>query len=88
MRLAHQSVRWCLGRYNWVAVYFKSIYTNDPDGHIVELATVGPGFAVDEDVAALGTALQLPPWLESHRSEIEGVLPPLQVQPWQVPHLA
>ena len=32
-------------------IYFKSIYTNDPDGHIVELATVGPGFAVDEDVA-------------------------------------
>ncbi len=30
-------------------VYFKSIYTNDPDGHIVELATAGPGFAVDED---------------------------------------
>ena len=27
-------------------IYFKSIYTNDPDGHIVELATAGPGFAV------------------------------------------
>ena len=33
-------------------VYFKSIYTNDPDGHIVELATAGPGFAVDETVAS------------------------------------
>ena len=25
-------------------IYFKSIYTTDPDGHIVELATAGPGF--------------------------------------------
>ena len=54
----------------------------------MELATLGPGFAVDEEVAALGTSLKLPPWLESHRLEIEGVLQPLQVQPWQVPHLA
>jgi glyoxalase family protein len=52
-------------------VYFKSIYTNDPDGHIVELATVGPGFAIDEDEATLGTALKLPPWLENRRAEIE-----------------
>jgi len=58
-------------------VYFKSIYTNDPDGHIVELATVGPGFTVDEDVAHLGRGLQLPPWLESHRRDIERVLKPI-----------
>lgn len=58
--------------------YFKSIYTNDPDGHIVELATAGPGFLVDEDVAHLGEALKLPPWLERHRAEIEGVLTPVQ----------
>ena len=37
-------------------VYFKSIYTSDPDGHIVELATAGPGFAVDETPAELGRA--------------------------------
>ena len=66
-------------------VYFKSIYTNDPDGHIVELATVGPGFAVDEEVALLGASLQLPPWLESQREDIEAVLKPLRVQPWQIP---
>ncbi len=58
-------------------VYFKSIYTNDPDGHIVELATAGPGFAVDEDAAALGQKLMLPPWLERHRSLIESSLTPL-----------
>lgn len=60
-------------------VYFKSIYTADPDGHIVELATVGPGFTVDEPVAELGTSLQLPPWLEPNRRAIEGVLTPLRV---------
>jgi glyoxalase family protein len=60
-------------------VYFKSIYTNDPDGHIVELATTGPGFAVDEDPADLGQALQLPPWLEQHRAAIEQTLRPITV---------
>ncbi|MFN8447870.1 MAG: VOC family protein [Anaerolineae bacterium] len=64
-------------------VYFKSIYSNDPDGHIVELATVGPGFPVDEPVAELGTHLMLPPWLEQHRSVIENALPPLHVDAWQ-----
>ena len=29
-------------------VYFKSLYVRDPDGHIVELATEGPGLTVDE----------------------------------------
>jgi glyoxalase family protein len=60
-------------------VYFKSIYTNDPDGHIVELATAGPGFLVDEDRDALGAGLMLPPWLEGDRSEIERVLRPVSV---------
>ncbi|MBI5300797.1 MAG: VOC family protein [Chloroflexi bacterium] len=58
-------------------VYFKSIYTRDPDGHIVELATAGPGFAVDEDASELGTHLRLPPWLEEHRADIEANLQPL-----------
>jgi glyoxalase family protein len=62
--------------------YFKSIYTNDPDGHIVELATRGPGFAVDEDVADLGKHLKLPPWLERNRGEIEASLRPLTVPEW------
>jgi glyoxalase family protein len=60
-------------------IYFKSIYTSDPDGHIVELATAGPGFAVDEDPARLGRSLKLPPWLETHRREIERGLKPLQL---------
>ena len=58
-------------------VYFKSIYTNDPDGHIVELATLGPGFPVDEPLEQLGKNLKLPPWLEKQRSEIERALKPI-----------
>jgi glyoxalase family protein len=63
-------------------VYFKSIYTSDPDGHIVELATLGPGFTADEPLAALGTSLQLPPWLEEVRARITPTLRPLTVAPW------
>lgn len=59
--------------------YFKSIYTNDPDGHIVELATAGPGFTMDEDVETLGRRLQLPPWLEQHRATISANLRPLTI---------
>lgn len=65
--------------------YFRSIYSNDPDGHIVELATVGPGFAVDEPVEALGERLQLPKWLEQHRSQIEASLTPLIIPEWHNP---
>ncbi len=64
-------------------IYFKSIYTRDPDGHIVELATLGPGFLVDEDVSELGTHLKLPPWLESQRTDIEGQLMPITTPEWQ-----
>ena len=60
-------------------VYFKSIYTRDPDGHIVELATAGPGFLVDENQQTLGTRLQLPPWLEPQRGQITAGLRPLKV---------
>jgi glyoxalase family protein len=64
-------------------VYFTSIYLTDPDGHIVELATAGPGFAVDESGEELGRSLQLPPWLERARTQIEGSLRPLVVRPWE-----
>lgn len=58
-------------------VYFKSIYTNDPDGHIVELATLGPGFLTDENEAELGQSLRLPTWLELQRGIIEANLAPI-----------
>jgi glyoxalase family protein len=57
--------------------WFKSVYFQEPGGVLFELATDGPGFAVDEDPAHLGETLVLPPFLEKHRAEIEGVLPPL-----------
>lgn len=63
-------------------IYFKSIYTQDPDGHIVELATVGPGFAVDEPVELLGSSLMLPPWLEEHRAQIEQAVKPVTLPTW------
>ncbi|HLJ62074.1 MAG TPA: VOC family protein [bacterium] len=63
-------------------IYFKSIYTNDPDGHIVELATAGPGFEVDEAPADLGHRLTLPPWLEANRRELERTLAPLTTPRW------
>lgn len=57
--------------------WFKSVYFQEPGGVLFELATEGPGFAIDEDRAHLGETLILPPWLEPSRREIEGVLPPL-----------
>jgi glyoxalase family protein len=44
---------------------------------LFELATDGPGFAMDEDPVHLGESLVLPPWLEPYRSSIEGALPAL-----------
>jgi glyoxalase family protein len=48
--------------------WFSSVYFMEPGGVLFELATSGPGFAVDEDPAALGERLILPPWLEPHRA--------------------
>ena len=58
-------------------IYFKSIYTRDPDGHIVELATAGPGFLVYEPEDILGADLKLPSWLEDQRATIEANLSPI-----------
>jgi glyoxalase family protein len=57
--------------------WFKSVYFLEPGGVLFELATDGPGFAVDEDQAHLGETLVLPPWLEPNRAAIETKLPPL-----------
>jgi glyoxalase family protein len=59
--------------------WFKSVYFKEPGGVLFELATDGPGFAVDEDAAHLGETLVLPPWLEPARPRIEEVLPPLKM---------
>jgi catechol 2,3-dioxygenase-like lactoylglutathione lyase family enzyme len=59
--------------------YFRSIYFNEPGGVLFEIATDGPGFAVDEPEDELGTHLKLPPVYEANHSEIEGALPPIRL---------
>jgi glyoxalase family protein len=57
--------------------YFQSIYFREPGGVLFEVATMSPGFTVDEPLDALGQALRLPAWEEPHRAEIEATLPPI-----------
>ncbi len=57
--------------------YFESIYFHAPDGLLLEIATDGPGFAIDEPAESLGGALKLPAWLEERRPDIERALVPL-----------
>jgi glyoxalase family protein len=51
--------------------YFHSIYFREPGGVLFEVATVQPGFTLDEPLASLGRELKLPHWEEAHRAEIE-----------------
>jgi len=55
--------------------YFKSIYFREPGGVLFEVATMAPGFLIDEELRNLGRDLKLPPWEEPHRQEIENKLP-------------
>jgi len=60
-------------------IYFRSIYFREPGGVLFEIATEPPGFILDEELEELGTHLRLPPWLDSARSRIEKILPPIHV---------
>jgi len=51
--------------------WFRSLYFRDPSGNLIEVATVGPGYTVDEPPELLGSKLVLPPWLEPVRNNIE-----------------
>ena len=57
--------------------YFKSIYFREPSGVLFEIATIGPGFTVDEPLETLGEKLSLPPDYEHLRDRVEPVLTPL-----------
>jgi glyoxalase family protein len=59
--------------------YFHSIYFREPGGILFEIATEPPGFTLDEKLGELGMHLRLPPWMESARSQIERVLPPITI---------
>ena len=57
--------------------YFKSIYFREPSGVLFEIATLGPGFTVDEPLEHLGEKLSLPPDYEHLRAEVESNLRPV-----------
>jgi glyoxalase family protein len=58
--------------------WFRSIYFREPSGVLFEIATLGPGFATDEDPAHLGEHLVLPPAFEHLRAQVEAVLTPIE----------
>ena len=57
--------------------WFRSIYFREPSGVLFEIATLGPGFATDEDPEHLGESLVLPPAFEHLRSQVEPILTPI-----------
>jgi glyoxalase family protein len=57
--------------------WFRSIYFREPSGVLFEIATLGPGFATDEDLEHLGEHLVLPPAFEHLREQVEAVLTPI-----------
>jgi glyoxalase family protein len=57
--------------------YFRSLYFREPGGILFEIATDGPGFAVDENETTLGEKVALPPFLESQRESILANLKPI-----------
>jgi glyoxalase family protein len=58
--------------------YFRSIYFREPSGVLFEIATLGPGFTVDEPLEHLGEKLSLPPAFEHLRAEVEPNLRPVR----------
>lgn len=57
--------------------WFRSLYFREPNGVLFEIATDGPGFAVDEDPTTLGEKIVLPPFLEPRRAQIVANLKPI-----------
>lgn len=57
--------------------WFRSLYFREPNGILFEIASDGPGFAVDEDPNTLGEKVVLPPFLEGRRDEIVANLKPI-----------
>ncbi|GKV56325.1 glyoxalase [Sporosarcina sp. NCCP-2222] len=58
--------------------YFKSLYFRESNGILFEIATDGPGFTIDGPIETLGEKLDLPPFLEERRHEIEQKLQPIE----------
>lgn len=51
--------------------YFQSLYLREPSGLRIEIATVQPGFTLDEPLEKLGGTFALPDFLEPKRKTIE-----------------
>ena len=67
--------------------YFRSVYFREPSGVLFEIATIGPGFTVDEPLEHLGEKLSLTPQFEHLREQIESRLTPLRNprESWALP---
>ncbi|MFD0590307.1 ring-cleaving dioxygenase [Paenibacillus sp. GCM10027627] len=57
--------------------YFQSLYFRESNGILFEIATDGPGFTADSTIEDLGKGLDLPPFLEVRRADIEARLAPI-----------
>lgn len=59
--------------------FFKSVYYRTPAGVLFEMATHGPGYFVNSDPAEdQADKLELTPWHESKREQIEAALPTIE----------
>jgi glyoxalase family protein len=63
--------------------YFKSIYFREPSGVLFEIATLGPGFTVDEDQESLGQKLSVPPGIVVEPGLEEKLTPLPDVRQWR-----
>ncbi|MGE5189900.1 MAG: VOC family protein [Gemmatimonadota bacterium] len=59
--------------------YFRSVYFREPGGALLEIATDGPGFAVDEPIGDLGSDLKFPESLAPAADRLRRRLPPLRL---------
>lgn len=55
--------------------YFTSLYVREPGGTLIEVATDGPGFAIDEEPDHLGERLFVPPGDAGRAEDLKAMLP-------------
>ena len=57
--------------------YFRSIYFREPSGVLFEIATVGPGFTIDEPLERSGRSSRCRLTIEHLRAEVEPKVRPI-----------
>jgi phospholipase/carboxylesterase len=55
--------------------YFYSLYVREPGGTLIELASDGPGFAMDEPLETLGSQLFIPQHFKADHEDLKVMLP-------------